>query len=228
MNEYITIAAIVLAPLLAFGAQGLYQFLKEKRDRKIWIFRALMSTRLSLLSPEHVKSLNLIDLEFNGNGAKNRAVREAWHNYLDQLNAKVDESNQNSWDEKCTDLRNLLLYRISERLRFGFQLSEIKKNCYAPNHYGNTENELMRIRRGLIELLNGNTALKMELQMDPQITEKQREQIDLSIDYLRGNRTIPVALIGIVEEKQNLVRKVLRESMESHQHGISENRASND
>lgn len=113
--ELITIAAIVLAPLLAFSVQWILQFLREKRERKIWIFRALMSTRLSILSHEHVNALNLIDLEFKSNRQKDKTVRQAWHTYLDHLNTQRspnDVSLQQIWDNKSADLRSQLLYSM--------------------------------------------------------------------------------------------------------------------
>jgi hypothetical protein len=199
--EMITIAAIVFAPLLAFSAQWVLQLLREKRQRKIWIFRTLMSTRATILSPDHVKALNLIDLEFNGNGRKDKDVRDAWHTYHDHLytsRPNTDTSMQAAWDKESNDLLNSLLYRMNMRLGFGFEYSEIKKGAYAPDFYTATEIDLLLIRKGLLALIAGQNSLKMEVTsfpVDDKVLEAQKRQLELSIEYLEGKRPLPVTVV---------------------------------
>ena len=202
--ENITIAAIVLAPLLAFSAQWLFQLFREKRERKIWIFRTLMSTRATILSPDHVRALNLIDLEFKGDSRKDKDVRDAWHTYHDHLFTPrpKDGPMQAAWDKESSDLLTSLLYRMSSRLGFGFEHSEIKKGAYVPELYSVTEFDLFLIRKGLIALLGGQSSLKMDVQslpVDDKILEAQKKQLDLSIENLQGKRPLPVT---VVERKE--------------------------
>jgi len=200
-TEVITILAILLAPVLAFSAQWVRDHFREKRERKIWIFRTLMSTRASILSPEHVNALNLIDLEFNGAWKKDKDVRDAWHTYHDQLYTQRppdDPATQAVWDNRSADLRNSLLYKMSLRLGFGFELSTIQRGAYAPDYYKFTEIDFLAIRMGLRELLKGRRSVKMDVQsfpVDEKVLEAQKRQLMLSIEYLEGRRPLPVTVV---------------------------------
>lgn len=198
--EMITIAAIVLAPLLAFTAQWSLQFLRERRERKIWVFRTLMSTRATILSPDHVKALNLIDLEFNSSRRKDKDIRDAWHTYHSHLYTvrPADGAMQVAWDKESSDLLNALLYKMSIRLGFGFEYSQIKKGAYVPEYYSATELDLILIRKGLLALVTGQNSLKMDVQsfpVDNQVLERQKKQLELSIEYLEGKRPLPVTVV---------------------------------
>ena len=65
LEGWLTIAAIVCGPILALWAQRWSERRREKRTRKLWLFRELMVTRTIRLSGRHVEALNLIDLEFD-------------------------------------------------------------------------------------------------------------------------------------------------------------------
>src|SRR5439155_23554849 len=65
-SDWLTVAAIVLAPLVALRVSVWLDRRKEKRQRQFLIFQTLMATRASGLAPEHVQALNMIDVEFYG------------------------------------------------------------------------------------------------------------------------------------------------------------------
>ena len=66
MNFYtiFTIVAILIGPCLAVYVNGYLDRRREKRARKMDIFRTLMRTRNARLSPDHVGALNLVEIEF--------------------------------------------------------------------------------------------------------------------------------------------------------------------
>lgn len=66
LNSWLTIAAILIAPLSALIIQDFLAKIKESRATKLSIFKTLMATRLSPLSFEHTQALNMIDIEFYG------------------------------------------------------------------------------------------------------------------------------------------------------------------
>lgn len=70
----------------------------------------------------------------------------------------------------------------------------------------------MIIRNGLVEILSDRKGLKMDIQVDAAIAEKQKEQLDLLIDYLHGNRPMPIT-IRKEREEHSLVGQKLRESL---------------
>ncbi|MDE2314976.1 MAG: hypothetical protein KGK06_01085, partial [Xanthomonadaceae bacterium] len=61
---WLTIAAVLLSPLIAVQVTRYLDNKKEVRERQLWIFKTLMATRASSMSPHHVEALNRIDLEF--------------------------------------------------------------------------------------------------------------------------------------------------------------------
>jgi hypothetical protein len=74
----LTIIAIVSGPIIALQVQRKLDREREALNRKLWVFKTLMSFRATALAPSFVQALNLIDVEFNGNDEKEKAVRNAW------------------------------------------------------------------------------------------------------------------------------------------------------
>jgi hypothetical protein len=56
------------------------QLKQEAHERRMRIFRTLMSTRGNALHSEYVEALNLIDLEFSE--PEEQDIRNAWKDYL--------------------------------------------------------------------------------------------------------------------------------------------------
>src|SRR4029453_9314693 len=81
-GDWIMIAAILCGPVLAVQAQKWIETAREKRNRRLNVFKRLMATRGAVLSPGHVEALNMIDLEFAGRGRRNEQVRRRWREYL--------------------------------------------------------------------------------------------------------------------------------------------------
>lgn len=64
--DWLMIAAVLVAPVLAVHIQRRLDQHRESRDRRLRIFHTLMATRAARTSPAHVEALNRIDLEFSG------------------------------------------------------------------------------------------------------------------------------------------------------------------
>jgi hypothetical protein len=94
----ITVIAIIAGPIVALDLQRRLDVGRAAKDRKMWVFKTLMSFRATALSPHFVQALNLIDVEFDGNNEKEKAVRNAWKVLLDHfgdLNAPALPANAN-------------------------------------------------------------------------------------------------------------------------------------
>jgi len=206
LTDILTILAILIAPLVAVQVQKLLEVFREKRGRKLWIFKTLMATRAATLSTEHVKALNMIDLEFHGWKYKN--VTTAWKTYLDHLNSypKDDEKLQPLWDEKCIDYRTSLLIEMGRSLGYKFDAVHIKKGSYLPEAHNLIETENKLIRRGLVALLFRDSALKMEvtkLPISDQTRAEQEALNDAIRELLDGKRTLSVSLSDKGEKKED-------------------------
>ncbi len=81
--EILVLIALVAGPYLGIWAQGRRDEKKQAKERKLDIFKTLMATRATPLSPEHVSALNRIDTEFGG--SEEKKVRDAWNTLLDHF-----------------------------------------------------------------------------------------------------------------------------------------------
>ena len=64
--EILGLLAVLLSPLIALQVSDRLQQSRERRQRKVHVFRTLMATRAAALAPDHVQALNVIDVEFYG------------------------------------------------------------------------------------------------------------------------------------------------------------------
>ena len=192
LNEFLTIAAIVLAPVMAVQVQKWLEVFREERGRRLQVFKTLMATRAATVSPEHVQALNMIDLEFQGRRYK--AVTDAWKAYLDHLASYPKdggEAAQQQWGERRVDRLTRLLMEMGKCLGYEFDEVHVKKGVYAPEAHGQIENENFLVRRGLIRLLYGDSALKMDIESLPIGEEEASEQ-----------KSIRVALLNVLSGKE--------------------------
>jgi hypothetical protein len=60
------VVATLLGPILAVQAQKWLERDRVVRDRRLQVFRTLMTTRAMNLSPAHVEALNAVPVEFYG------------------------------------------------------------------------------------------------------------------------------------------------------------------
>lgn len=160
------ISAILSGPLFAvLITEGIRRY-HEMRDRKVRLFRSLMSTRASTLSPSHVEALNLIDIEFDVKKRAERPVIEAWKLYHSHLNDQSYEDTE-AWLKRTELLLVDLLHAMSTCLGYSFDKAHIKNSSYYPKGYGEIELDQHRTRKSLVELLEGKKALNIISHMAP-------------------------------------------------------------
>lgn len=197
ITDFLTIVAIVIAPVAAVQVQKRLEVFREQRGRKLWIFKTLMATRAATVSAEHVQALNMIDLEFREKRYK--SVTTAWKTYLDHLSSypKDSEKLRPIWGDRRVDFLTNLLLAMGRSLGYEFDEVHVKKGIYAPEAHGRLEDENMLIRRGLLRLLYGDAALKMSVTSLPISEEALAEQKalrDALQELLDGKRALPVAV----------------------------------
>jgi uncharacterized protein DUF6680 len=102
--DWITVAAIIVGPVLALFAQRVLDLLRERKKERKQLFNTLMTTRHQLYSPAHLQALNSIDIVFKDN----ERICAAWKAVLDYAAMKVDESDAKAladWSQRLLDLR---------------------------------------------------------------------------------------------------------------------------
>lgn len=161
MTTILTILAIFLGPIIAVRLTRYLDNKKEERERRLIVFKTLMATRASGLSPQHVEALNRIDLEFDSNKPGDLAVKEAWKAYLDLLAAQ--DVPGDIWHAKRVDLLVELLHKMAKALNYQFDKTHIKNSSYQPRFYGELEQYQNSMRQAMMELIEGKRTLSVHI-----------------------------------------------------------------
>ncbi len=197
ISDWLMIVAVILGPILAVQIQKFIDRRAEDRNKKLRVFRDLMTTRATTLAFQHVSALNMVGLEFNGK--KYTKVVNAWKTYLDHLASypKDDENMQKIWAEKKDDQLSDLLYEMGESLGFQFDKVHIKKAGYSPQAYADQEFETNFIRRKIVEMFLGEGSIPMAIKqfpVDEEFACNQKELFKLMKEHYEGNRSISIKL----------------------------------
>lgn len=164
--DWLMISAVLLGPIIAVQLARYLDNKKEERERKLQVFKTLMATRAYTVSWDHVVALNRIDLEFDKDNKKEKAVIEAWKAYLDLLGDKTMTPEQ--WAVKRVDLLVELLHKMAQVLDYDFDKTHIKNSSYSPVAHGNIEDEQKALGAGLIQVLEGKRPIPMAVVNWPQ------------------------------------------------------------
>ncbi|QJT19295.1 hypothetical protein E5E96_19750 [Aeromonas sp. 1805] len=170
-KDVIMTIAVILGPIFAVQAQKIIEALKEKKNRRMSLFQTLMSTRAERLNRDHVKALNMIDIEFYGRtlpfirtryqSSHEQAVTHAWKIYNSHLNQKDDYESIDLWAKKSDELFTNLLYAIAQCLDYDYDKVQLQRDCYRPIAHGNLENTQLAILDGLNQVVNKGRPLPM-------------------------------------------------------------------
>ena len=159
----ISTLAIVVGPILALQIQRRLDADREAKNRKLWVFKTLMSNRATSLNPSFVQALNLIDVEFDGDNNEEKAVRNAWKVLLDHFTDLGEPDAPKNLAERTPELTTKLLLAMGKCLGYDFDEVHIKKGAYYPQGLGNVEQEQHALRREVLELLDGKRKLPIAL-----------------------------------------------------------------
>lgn len=177
--EWITIAAIVVGPIFAVLVGRHLQNRQLTRFRRESLFKDLMGTRRIGLHIDHVRALNMIDVEFASNSRTDVAVRDAWKRYLDVLGDNaLRERDIPAWDRKRDERFCDLLEKIALALKYPVQRSQIERGSYLPSYYADLDREQGLVRKGLIDLANGLAVLRIAVEPEPSAPDNSGEGED--------------------------------------------------
>jgi hypothetical protein len=192
LEAWLTIIAIIVGPLLAFEVQRRRDNRRERRNRRLDIYRKLMMTIKVPLAPSHVDALNLIPLEFNGKRGSGKKVFEAWRLYSSHLNNRQQTDQQ--WMNKKFDLLVDLVYLIGQSLGYkSIDKATIRDNTYLPQGYVDVEQELHQIRKTWLEVLNGQHPLPMTMLGPVQVAAPLRLVDEIALPQAGAPALPPVA-----------------------------------
>ena len=207
--EWLTLLALFLGPILSIRIQKILDYHKEHRSRQLHIFRTLMATRATKLAPEHITALNMIDSDFSEKKKKEKPVVRAWRMLLDQLGKYPRTGDYPNQDEYRVVLHTAydraneylvdLLLAMSESLGYDFERVHIKNGCYVPTGHIKQEEEQELLRKKLIGMFDGTTAVNMKITSLPEQSPNEE-----AMRFLQS-------LAARQEEGLNLLKKIVKE-----------------
>lgn len=163
LEGWLTLAAIIAGPILALVAQRVLDRYRQSRQRKVFIFKELMATRATRLSPRHVEALNAIEIEFSSGSRSDRKVFDVWRQYLNHFDTTAgpnpDPAVLAAWGKEGSKLLVELLSAMASRLGYKFDKVSLEKSVYYPKGHVDLENEQAQFRRMFIELMDGKRAM---------------------------------------------------------------------
>jgi hypothetical protein len=135
---------------------------KEKKDRKLWIFRVLMANFQNRFCYDIVSAINLVEVDFDGDNN----VKKAWKNYLKTLKPK----NPNPTDEQAKacleEIDNALaelLKSIGASLGYKRDKLDILNNSFIPGRWQNDDFHIRRKEQLLMEVLENKRSLNFNV-----------------------------------------------------------------
>jgi hypothetical protein len=153
------LAATFIGPIAAVLMTRYIDQLRERGARRLWIFRTLMATRRTWLSPEHIAALNQIELDFqNATGVMN-----AYRMYMRHLATPFEPKDEDRVAHEPQSMRTKILSAMAKTLGIRVEQMDIFEGGYVPQGHVNIEREQTAIRKLLSEIADGKRSLPIEV-----------------------------------------------------------------
>jgi hypothetical protein len=147
------VIATFFGPVLAVLVTRCIDNKRQARDRRLDTFRALMASRRALLSPDAVRALSLIEIDFYGIKPVENAHREV------MTHINTPRPLPAGWDDRLRKLLTKLLSEMAKVLSYNLQQLDVLEGGYYPQGIADIELEQQSVRRALIQVLSGNRPL---------------------------------------------------------------------
>ena len=147
ISDYINIAAIILAPVVSVIVGQILQNRAKKRQDKMEIFKALMTSRVYGWTNASVYALNIIDVVF----ADDKKVRTQWKAYYDKL--CVGNPTEEDFKKIETE-KYKLLEAIAQSLGYKNKITwETIQNPYIPKGLSASMEQQQQYQNGQLEVM---------------------------------------------------------------------------
>ncbi|MDH2386523.1 DUF6680 family protein [Bradyrhizobium sp. CER78] len=165
-SDIVIATATLLGPILAVQAQKWLEAGREKQARKLTVFRTLMATRATALSPAHVEALNAVPIDFY----ERKKVVDVWEAYVQHLSS-TGPANE-VWQQKRSDLLIDLLTTIGNDVGYKFNSAQMH-NVYFPQGHGARNEDADAIQIGMAAILRGKASFPIEVKVAPELAALQ-------------------------------------------------------
>ncbi|TAX57784.1 hypothetical protein ELI02_19885 [Rhizobium leguminosarum] len=162
----VTAFAVYIGPIRAVKVARREEVEALKLRQKAEIFASLMKTRRFQLDPEHVSSLNLIQVYFS----EEETVLAAYKAYIRLLSRKLipgvaDESFWKERDDAFIDL----VYAIARATGFSQDKKEIEELAYSPSGWASDQETIRRLHGLLIEIFENKRPIPVTNFINPTV-----------------------------------------------------------
>ncbi len=158
-TDIVMTIAVIVGPIIAVLVTRLIDDIRSKKDRRLWIFRAMMKDRGDRLSNDFVAAFNLVEIEFYGEDK----VIQSWKDYHSSLHKKIEINDLKDIDNKLaallSEMAKVLGYKNMDKL-------DILNNSYIPKGWQNNVDKINKLHDMLIKVLNNEGSLSVILKKD--------------------------------------------------------------
>lgn len=159
--EWLSLAAIILGPLVGIWVTRLIDAAGETRKQRWDVFVTLMRTKGLELTPDHVAAINMIPVLF----AKHTPVISAWGELMDVLNDvqlnSDDESVRLDVNSNIKSKRSNLLAQVASAVDAKLPDKDEHRVGYAPLAWLNEQQHTAEARDQLLRVLRGEQHIQM-------------------------------------------------------------------
>jgi Family of unknown function (DUF6680) len=189
LSDWVIAGCTLLGPVLAVQAQKWVEGFREKKARRLTIFRTLMATRALNLSPAHVEALNAVPIDFY----HDKQVMDAWEEYF--MHLTTAPADNPSWGPRRIDLFVKLLVLIGSRVGYQFNVAQMNR-IYFPNAHGELDADQDFVRKSVVALFKGEKSLPIEIIGAPGATSLQTILAEKLVKAYNEDGSLKVSVVS--------------------------------
>ena len=156
VDTWAVVLAAVVGPIAAVVITRRMDDRRMKKDRQRWLCATMMGLRGNHLEADHVRALNLIQLEFAGKSA----VLQAWREFLAHVETMpASEAEALPWNVKYKALLDQLLVEIASVVQVPGRPIDFSRGGYYPRGWGAQQEARDEVSRFVLGLTRGEKSI---------------------------------------------------------------------
>ena len=175
INDYLTLAALIIIPIVAVVIAQWLQNRSEKRKDKMQIFKTLMTSRIYGWTPDSVNALNVIDIVFSDD----EKVRAAWKDLNDKY--RVTNPDQQHL-KKIENAQYKLLEAMANSLGYKDKITwETIQNPYMPVGMAQQIEAQKNMQQAYYSAINGVNNFVQNQKQNPNTDASSSDQSEKNV-----------------------------------------------
>ena len=175
INDYLTLAALIIIPIVAVVIAQWLQNRSEKRKDKMQIFKTLMTSRIYGWTPDSVNALNVIDIVYSDD----KKVRAAWKDLNDKY--RVTNPDQQHL-KKIENAQYKLLEAMANSLGYKDKITwETIQNPYMPVGMAQQIEAQKNMQQAYYSAINGVNIFVQNQKQNPNTDASSSDQSEKNV-----------------------------------------------